>query len=594
MITINSHIWHAINNASSDFLVSEKENIKYKALAKRIRKLSFWFEQQGFQKIVICSKSSVVVSELVLACLVNGITFSVIDVDIKQPRYSSIVNCFEPDVILLDEGVALTSEFEQLVIKPETKTFLTKIKLLKSEQDRTYPSCTAKLKEIEPNLSHQTHTSYVLFTSGTTSSPKGVCISPDALLAHLKTLTKVYQYNASSKIFNALNLSHADGLIQGPILAAYNAITWVNAESFEINRIPEVFDSICANEVSHFISVPVILSLIDKYGESDDVLSQPYFKVVVSTGGHLSEELWRSFENKYQCVVSNLYGLTETCAGGCFSSFEKEHQEYGSIGKPIDMEAKLEPIEGFLDNEGVLYLKGENLMSGYLNNTVASQKVLQNGWLNTGDVARLNSNGTLTIIGREKSLINAGGYAVSPQEIEEVLCLHPQLNNAYVTSRSDKVYGEYIIAVVTLMNSENIVNEEQIISYLRNNLEAHKIPKQVFFLDEFPLGLSGKINQTVIEQKIEEITENQTKQNNSSIDSQLKLLIAASRIFSLPESSLDLSSNAQTTPGWDSLNHLMLITELESEFNIQFSPTEIMSATSLQTLLQFIEQKNEN
>lgn len=593
MTTINSHIWHAINNTSSDFLVSEKENIKYKELAKRIRKLSFWFEQQGFKKIVICSKSSVVVSELVLACLVNGITFSVIDSDIKQPRYSSIVNCFEPDIIMLDEGVALTSEFEQLVIKSETKTFLNKLKLLKSEQDRTYPSCTAKLKEIEPNLNHQTHTSYVLFTSGTTSSPKGVCISPDALLAHLKTLTKVYQYSASSKIFNALNLSHADGLIQGPILAAYNAITLVNAEPFEINRIPEIFDSICANEVSHFISVPVILSLIDKYGESDDALSQPYFKVVVSTGGHLSEELWRSFEQKYQCVVSNLYGLTETCAGGCFSSIDDTHNEYGTIGRPESMEAYLEPISGFADNEGVLHLKGANLMTGYLNNPEASQKVLSNGWLNTGDIARLNDNGTYTIIGREKSLINAGGYAVSPQEVEEALCQFSQLDNAYVTSRSDETYGEYIIAAVTSLNAEEVVIEEQTISYLREKLEAHKIPKKIFFLDAFPLGLSGKVNQTEIEQKIEEIANNQT-QSNISNDIKSELLIIASRMFNLPESSLNLSSNTQNTPGWDSLNHLMLITELESEFNIQFSPTEIMSATSLQAILQYVEQKNEN
>ncbi|WP_394200234.1 AMP-binding protein [Shewanella waksmanii] len=581
-------LWDSLQNQASSkrkFGYVANQELSYSQLIKTIKKLSNFFVQHQIKRIAIASNDECCTAEIVLAALINGVLFTVLDSDIKQPRFDGIMQRFKPDHSFIDEATNLTVNGEVTLISKATSSSIFSNLFGKPQNTQSYPGILKHYSDNLPNLDHGNNQAYVLFTSGTTSKPKGVMISERALASHLDTLKLVYQYNQFSHILNALQLSHADGLVQGPILAAYLGITWSHLGQFDIANADSIFDHIVAKEVTHFITVPVVLALLNKYAATDDALSSEKFHCVVSTGGALSSQLWQSFEGKYRTTVSNLYGLTETCVGGVFTDVGDSENCYGRIGRPVNMKYALgSPFEKQELQEGVLWLSGDNLMDGYLDAPEETREVLIDGWLNTGDIAKRHQDGSLTIIGRQKELINAGGYAVYPQEINESLCTHADVDNAYTTSRIDDLYGEYIVSLV----ATRLSSSEAIIAHVRNVLEAHKVPRTVYLIDALPIGPSGK----VIKADAEAIIDRMQPQQQSVVSKdEGKLLAIAARIFNLQQTELSIASNSQNTPGWDSLGHLMLVTEAEEQFDVQLSPIEIMQATSLEQLLALITNK---
>ncbi|WP_144213682.1 AMP-binding protein [Shewanella donghaensis] len=586
---LSMSFWQTIEQQAAKkqiFAYVKNKKITYKNLAENIKRLSGFFYHNNLKSVLLISNNEQFIAEISIAALINGVVFSVVDADTKQPRFDSVVDCFKPDFIFMDSGLTIQLK-NDFCLLAESKPASTIASIFKGDSQKDcYPHVLKKYTERLPDFSHNQLMAYVLFTSGTTSTPKGVQISTAALFSHLRTLSEVYRYKKDSHILNSLKLSHADGLVQGPMLALFNSITWSHLGLFEISKAANIFDYIVANDISHLITVPIVLGLLYKYAPFDDAFQSEHFYCVVSTGGALSAELWQGFEGKYQTIISNLYGLTETCAGGVFTEVSNDPARIGCIGKAVDMQFVLGVPEQLNDSdEGVLWLKGNNVMTGYLNSPNETHKVFKGEWLNTGDIARLNSNGTLSIIGREKDLINAGGYAIYPQEVNESLCIHPSITNAYTTSRHDDVYGEYIVSLIELSTT---LSSFDVINHARQYLEEHKLPRTVYFTASIPLGVSGKVNQ---EQAEILINEQDSSTNIDYENQQLKLLNIAASIFSVELAELSLNSSAQTTAGWDSLGHLMLITEAEQQFNVQLSPIEIMQITTLSQLFKLVTSK---
>ena len=369
---LSPYIWinikHRAKNRKINFAKINDKEISYQALLKKIEKLTTFFEIHRIQKVLIISKDNQSISEIALSALLNGIVFCIVDDDIKQPRFDAIERCFEPDYIFIDSDSPVnTHTTYSFVVKNSNKSMLSSL-FSKKEINTNYPNLLDSLDFRAPNIHHKEHCAYVIFTSGTTAEPKGVQISHLALLSHLSTLSNVYGYSENSHIFNSLKVSHADGLVQGPLLAAFTGGTWSSMGKFEITRIESYFDYIVANDITHYITVPVVLALIFKYAADDEVFSSDRFNCVISTGGHLPAQLWQDFELKYNVIISNLYGLSETCTGGVFSGLDKVENRYGTIGFPVDMEFSIgNPEENEKLTEGILWLKGDNIMDGYLN-----------------------------------------------------------------------------------------------------------------------------------------------------------------------------------------------------------------------------------
>ncbi|HEX4849215.1 MAG TPA: fatty acid--CoA ligase family protein, partial [Puia sp.] len=257
---------------------------------------------------------------------------------------------------------------------------------------------------------------YIIFTSGTTADSKGVAITFGNLASHLATLEKVYSLDPESALLNQLILCHADGSIQGPLLAAYSGCTWHHPFSFTIEKIPFLLDYCYANSITHFFAVPAMLNLMAQFSENyEDSFQYPEFKAVLSVSAHLDAPVWDRFESIFKVQVCNIYGLTETVAGSLFCCpFADTYKKY-TVGKPVDCEIRLinETGDDVATGEtGELCLRGEHIMKNYWDDQITTAAVIKNAWFHTGDLAMQDEEGFVTIKGRKKSLVICGGINI--------------------------------------------------------------------------------------------------------------------------------------------------------------------------------------
>ncbi len=576
------HIWSTICQQAQSrklFYRTFNEQLPYSQLKKTIERLSGFFQQNNSpKKIAIMSGNDQIVAEIMLACSCNDITYTVMDKEAKSNRVNALLSQFSPDITFVDEAYTdLIISGTVIKINPTTSSnLLNKLSnkfFNQNEQQNTYPNLLQQVVPSSPKSFGQ-KVAYILYTSGTTAEPKGVVITNEALFSHLKTLKKVFSYDSDVQILNSLNLSHADGLIQGPLLVAYLGAGWSSIGQYSIAETEKIFDIITAHQASHFITVPIVLSLIDKLAKYDDIFSIGNFKTIISTGGHLDKQTWVNIERKFKTKVTNIYGLTETTAGGIFAGPNADSRIPGTVGKAVDLKFVIgkSPEKPSKNGTGLLWLKGDSLMKGYYNNENATNLVMYHGWLNTGDIAKLE-NGLISIIGREKLLANIGGYAVHPQEINEILLQEPNVTLAYTTTKKDPIYGDYLVSIVA---ANKDVDSVILTTRCRSNLEPHKVPRYIYIEDALPIGPSGKVLVNEAEKLISQLDMSVEQSNTHET-----LINLAARVFNIDAEQLSITSGVHNTPGWDSLGHLMLVAEIEQQFSILLTPNQIMQIEKL-------------
>jgi long-chain acyl-CoA synthetase len=150
------------------------------------------------------------------------------------------------------------------------------------------------------------------------------------------------------------------------------------------------------------------------------------------------------------------------------------------------------PLPPGRENVGEILIRGHNVMKGYLGRPEATEETLRGGWLHSGDLGYVDSDGFFFIVDRAKDLVIRGGYNVYPREIEEVLYAHPDIVEAAVIGKPDERLGEEVVAVVVARPGSEL-SAADVIAYCRERLAAYKYPREIRFMGELPKGPSGKI-----------------------------------------------------------------------------------------------------
>jgi long-chain acyl-CoA synthetase len=205
-------------------------------------------------------------------------------------------------------------------------------------------------------------------------------------------------------------------------------------------------------------------------------------------------------------VLIEGYGLTETSP---LTHANPVHRaRAGSIGVPLpDTDAIIvDEDEGTTElpvgEIGELLVRGPQVMRGYWQRPDETENVMRDGWLYTGDLARMDEEGYFYIVDRKKDVINAAGFKVWPREVEDVLYQHPMITSAAVTGIADSYRGETVKAVVVLKNGHGFGGDseaqEDITAFCRQNLAAYKVPRILEFRDQLPLSAAGKVLRRVI------------------------------------------------------------------------------------------------
>jgi len=557
-------------------------------------------------KIFISVEGDYDITLLFATCVLSGFTAVSVDTSINSSRAKVICEQSEAKACVLEDHLFEKWRIDKSALfalsKKETqkKGALFK-KLLKSSSSETvdetsYPAVLNTLQATWTDYRQPENetVAYILFTSGTTSDPKGVMITQRNLWAHLATLKKVYDLNESSRVLNNLSLYHADGMIQGPLLAAFCEATSIRPlKKFEISLSADLLGSIYKHRITHFVAAPTILTLLLKFSEGyEDSFETPDFKFIISASAHLEEHVWQNFEATFKTKIVNVYGLTETVAGSLFSGPKQEWRKVGTVGKPVDCEVKIVDESGNslpAHQEGELLLKGDHVFKGYYKNQEATDKILQDGWLYSGDLAIQDEEGHVKITGRKKNIVIVGGFNVHPEEVSEVINTHPLVAESVCLGVKDAVFGEKLIACVVASDPAKLT-KNVLQAFLTEQLEINKMPADILFYKEFPKGLAGKVQLKELEKTFgKDQAPDQVQQ-----DLQQEIFRLASSSFKVDANGLTMSDNSQTVNGWDSMAHLHLITQLEERFNTRFGAAEIMVMNNFKSIEDILKKHLSN
>jgi len=341
-------------------------------------------------------------------------------------------------------------------------------------------------------------TAVILYTSGTTGTPKGAELTHDNLERNVEACLGLFSPQAGDVILGCLPLFHSFGQTCAMNTAIAAGATLSLIPRFEPGKALEMFGR---DDVTIFMGVPTMYgALLNDPGAGGADTSK--LRLCASGGASLPVELMRAFEEKFGCKILEGYGLSETSPVASFNHPDKERKP-GSIGTPIaGVEMKVVDDDG---NEvpagepGEIVIRGHNVMKGYYNRPDAtSESIDAQGWFKTGDMAKIDEDGYFFIVDRKKDLIIRGGYNVYPREIEEVLYEHPDVLEAAVVAVPHDDLGEEVGAAVALKDGA-ATTPEDLQAYVKEQVAAYKYPRKVWLVDDLPKGPTGKILKREIE-----------------------------------------------------------------------------------------------
>ncbi|HVN11607.1 MAG TPA: long-chain fatty acid--CoA ligase [Kineosporiaceae bacterium] len=334
-------------------------------------------------------------------------------------------------------------------------------------------------------------TAVILYTSGTTGRPKGAELSHGNLLSNAEVSgSDLLQVTPDDVLFGGLPLFHCFGQTCGLNAALLTGASVSLLARFDART---ALDLARDHGVTIFEGVPTMYTAL---AGLDDIGELPRLRVAVSGGAALPVEVLRRFESRFDCMLLEGYGLSETSPVASFNHPDRPRKE-GSIGQPIrgvemtviDDEGQPVPI----GEVGEIAIRGDNVMKGYWNAPEATAAVLSaDGWFRTGDLARQDEDGYFFIVDRKKDLIIRGGYNVYPREIEEVLYEHPAVAEAAVIGIPHPTHGEEVGAFVVLRPGAQVAADD-LRSFVRERVAAYKYPREVWLVDALPKGPTGKI-----------------------------------------------------------------------------------------------------
>jgi long-chain acyl-CoA synthetase len=335
-------------------------------------------------------------------------------------------------------------------------------------------------------------TAVILYTSGTTGTPKGAELTHANLGRNAEAALGLFRLRKQSVILGSLPLFHSFGQT-----CALNAAVRAGAAVTLLPRFDagKALEIIQRDRVTVFMGVPTMYgALLNHPGrERFDVSS---LEVCVSGGASLPVEILHRFEEAFGCTILEGYGLSETSPIASFNHPGRVRKP-GSIGTPIDgVEMKLVDELGAdvsSGDVGEIVIRGHNVMKGYWRNPEATLDAISgDGWFRSGDLAVMDDDGYFFIVDRKKDMIIRGGYNVYPREIEEVLYSHPCVREAAVVGVPHDELGEEVAAAVALEPGAQMT-EDELREWVKAQVAAYKYPRVVWFLDELPKTATGKI-----------------------------------------------------------------------------------------------------
>ena len=341
----------------------------------------------------------------------------------------------------------------------------------------------------------------IFYTSGTTGFPKGAITTHGNFLANIENCRRVSRlpFDGSLRTLVSVPLFHVTGCNSQLLPACEGKSTTVITSTFEVQTFLRVIEE---ERINSLTSVPAIYWL---------AMNQPNWREVNTANVHYlsyggapiaPDLVGRILESFPNARVGNGFGLTETSSVATYLPHEYARLRPETVGFPAPVvDVKLEA--GADGDVGELLIRGPNVVPGYWNKPEATAETFVDGWLHTGDVARLDAEGFVQILDRKKDMVNRGGENVYCVEVENVLAAHPAVFEVAVMAVFDEMMGEKVGAAIVLKPGANAEISE-IVEFARSRLADFKIPQYLAFCSEvLPRNPGGKILKKVLRSNVE-------------------------------------------------------------------------------------------
>ncbi|MCK9371707.1 MAG: long-chain-fatty-acid--CoA ligase [Sulfuricurvum sp.] len=492
---------------SKKAILSEEGSFSYSDILGRTDALARALELLGLEKgdkvAFICPNGTEFVTALYAVSRVGGVIVP-INTLLKNEEYRYILDDCGAKIIITGEKldrevrdlVERVSSVERMIWIDHTPVtdanHLVFEELISTHpQDEDNPPAPFELDELAA----------IFYTSGTTGHPKGAMISNRNLFSNLIAGSERFDLNDKDRFIVYLPMFHSFTFTIMILLPFFSAGSIVVLKS--LFPFTNVLKQALLKRVTIFMGVPDIYNTLIR-------TKLPWYfrwfhsiRCFISGGSALSEDTLNKFKKVFKhSKMLEGYGLSECSPAVAINPIEK--QKSLSVGLPLDGYAvkvvNEEMIELPVGETGELIVKGDCVMMGYLNNPCATEETIQNGWLRTGDIAKLDEEGYIYIVDRIKDLIISKGINIYPRQIEEQMMLLPSVKLAAVIAQKDLNSGEVPIAFIELEEGYESTTPVMIKGQLKEHLANFKIPKTITVVESLPKTATGKVLKRVLKQ----------------------------------------------------------------------------------------------
>lgn len=497
------------NNASkfsSSICITEKNcNITWSEFNVYSNKLANWFIKNSVQKddkIAIIMKNCIEWLPIYFAILKSGAIAVPINYNYDEKEIAYCVQLAECSIVICSQEYSKEAAYIKK-LKPAIKFIVLDGDSI-SNLGTQYNEILSSSSSLNPNITvFSDDLAAIYFSSGTTGFPKAVLIKHQSLFASAITEQKHHRQNIDDKFLIIAPLYHTGAIIHwfGSLLVGGSAVL-LN------NTLPDVvLETISDKKITiAWLLLPLvqdILDAIDSEYISLDNYNLSLLRLIHMGAQPIPSSVIRKFHEMFpNQTFDKSYGLTEATGPGCVNLGFDNYEKIDSIGKAgfgwkaeILTDDKIAPS----NVSGELIVKGDGVMVEYYNDPSATKKVLENGWLHTGDLAYKDDDGYIYLIGRKKDLIISGGENIYPIQIEDYLRGHPAVKDVAVIGMPNKRLGEVIAAAIELKPEFSCTKFE--LNRYCEGLPIYKRPYRIYFAN-IPRSATGKIDKNRLKKEL--------------------------------------------------------------------------------------------
>jgi long-chain acyl-CoA synthetase len=346
------------------------------------------------------------------------------------------------------------------------------------------------LPDIDPSM-----VAAVMYTSGTTARPKGVTHTHASLLAAVPLMHHT-GLHGDHTVLIMVSVMHASGLICLSIPTLTQGGTCVLLPRFDA---AEALDTIERRRCSYIGGLPAMMQFVVEE-QSQRLRDVRSVEVAIAGGDTVPLKLQERFQLLFGVPLREIYGMTESVPVTCNVPGAMRPGSVGRTSPGVQLRV-LDLIGRDLPDgqTGELAFLSSANFSGYWNDPRNTADALVDGWVYSGDLGHRDSDGFYWFDGRKKEIIVRCGSNISPQEVEEALYQHPAILEAGVIGTPHEIYGELVVACVTLREGHT-VGEEEICTFARTRLADYKVPERIIFIEEMPKGITGKVQRRALKE----------------------------------------------------------------------------------------------